>query len=149
MKKSAFTMIELIFVIVILGILATVAIPRFTATRKDAEVSKIAMSIMTSAGEISSYAISQAKTDRNLSIMSNSIKSMEERGEAVLNDYEAKIKVGDVSNCVIVKIDSNATTDTLNINFSDANGDSLCLGLQSAINADEYPMRLRGASVQY
>ncbi len=42
MKKSkyAFTMIELVFVIVVLGILATIAIPKFAATRTDAQISK-------------------------------------------------------------------------------------------------------------
>lgn len=37
-SKNAFTMIELIFVIVILGILAAVAIPKISATRDDAKV---------------------------------------------------------------------------------------------------------------
>lgn len=43
MKKfsSAFTMIELVFIIVILGILAGIAIPRLAATRNDAQVAKI------------------------------------------------------------------------------------------------------------
>ncbi len=39
-SKGAFTMIELVFVIVILGILAGVAIPRLTATRDDATITK-------------------------------------------------------------------------------------------------------------
>lgn len=42
MKKSssAFTMIELVFVIVVLGILSAIAIPKLSATRTDAQISK-------------------------------------------------------------------------------------------------------------
>ena len=40
MKKNAFTMIEIVFVIVILGILSAIAIPKFAATRTDAQISK-------------------------------------------------------------------------------------------------------------
>lgn len=40
MKRTAFTMIELIFVIVVLGILAAIAIPKFAATRDDAQMAK-------------------------------------------------------------------------------------------------------------
>jgi general secretion pathway protein G len=39
-SKNAFTMIEMVFVIVVLGILAAVAIPKFAATRTDAEIAK-------------------------------------------------------------------------------------------------------------
>jgi len=39
-SKSAFTMIELIFIIVIIGILASVAIPKLAATRDDAQITK-------------------------------------------------------------------------------------------------------------
>jgi general secretion pathway protein G len=40
MKRNAFTMIELVFVIVVLGILAAIAIPKLAATRDDAEITK-------------------------------------------------------------------------------------------------------------
>ena len=38
--KKAFTMIEMVFVIVVIGILSAIAVPTFAATRDDAEVSK-------------------------------------------------------------------------------------------------------------
>ena len=53
--KKGFTMIELIFVIVILGILASVAIPRLAATREDAEISAAAANLRTLVSDINSY----------------------------------------------------------------------------------------------
>lgn len=38
--KKAFTMIELVFVIVVIGILAAIALPKFAATRDDATIVK-------------------------------------------------------------------------------------------------------------
>ena len=53
--KKGFTMIELIFVIVILGILASVAIPRLAATRTDAEVATTVGNIRTLLSDAASY----------------------------------------------------------------------------------------------
>ena len=56
--KNAFTMIELIFIIVIIGILAIIAIPKLSATRNDAkmvtEVNNIANCINDIAGTYTS-----------------------------------------------------------------------------------------------
>ena len=53
--KKGFTMIELIFVIVILGILASVAIPRLAATREDAEISAAVANLRTLVSDASAY----------------------------------------------------------------------------------------------
>ena len=53
--KKGFTMIELIFVIVILGILASVAIPRLAATREDAEISAAVANLRTLISDASAY----------------------------------------------------------------------------------------------
>ena len=61
MVKHAFTMIELIFVIVILGLLAAVAIPKLNATRDDAEIAKANQNITLLLGDIASYYTANAR----------------------------------------------------------------------------------------
>jgi len=149
--KKAFTMIELVFVIVILGILAAVAIPKLAATRDDAYTAKLANNIMTGASEIASYAMGNAQIDPDLTVMSNAMTSLSSTGDAVLSNNKAVVKCGNVNDCVEISIDSNATTgtDTLNITFGNDGGDFRCVALQGAIDANEYPMKLRGRSAKF
>lgn len=145
--KSAFTMIELIFVIVIVGILAAVAIPRFAATRDDAEVSKVAQNIGTSIEEIAAYTNSKGAADKDFSVMSNTMASMKKEGEAVLSDNKAVISIDGVQ-CIQIEIVKNSTNDDLNVSFVSSTNDK-CLNLQNAVNQQNYSMRLRGTSVKY
>jgi len=66
MKKSAFTMIELVFVIVVLGILAAVAVPRLAATRDDAEAVAALSSFKTAIKNIRSSVATQGTIPANL-----------------------------------------------------------------------------------
>ena len=142
-------MIELIFVIVILGILAAVSIPKFSATRSDAEVSKIAQNITTGASEIASYAVAHAKTISDLTVMSNGMASLKNSNDAVLTDKKAVISIGTVTDCITLEVVSGQYDDNLTISLGDTNGDDKCVSLQSTIDAAKYPMKLRGQSVTY
>lgn len=53
--KKAFTMIELIFVIAILGVLAMVAIPRLVGSKEDAEITRVRAEIAAIRSSIQTY----------------------------------------------------------------------------------------------
>jgi general secretion pathway protein G len=75
-SHQGFTLIEVVYVIVILGILSAVAIPRLAATRQDAKLVVLAQSLSDALFEISSYAVAHGKTEENLTLMSDAVKSL-------------------------------------------------------------------------
>ncbi len=63
--RNAFTMVELIFVIVIIGILAVIAIPKLSATRDDAKVVTELNNITNCVQDIASSYTSSQQEDNN------------------------------------------------------------------------------------
>lgn len=148
MKRNAFTMVELIFVIVILGILAAVAIPRLNATRDDARVSALSHSIMSSISEISSYAIANGRTEDDLTLMSNSIRTLILKGDATNTGIKSvAVNMDGVVDCITIDINTTATMEILNVRANNSGISSLCDALQTTVNWNQYPMLIRGQSV--
>lgn len=150
MHRNAFTMIELIFVIVILGILATVAIPKLAATRDDAKIATKVHSIVTGIEEIVAYTVSQGELNTSIANMSNSFDQMEKHGEAVILSVptqKAVIKVGSVVDCLSVDINSTGQSDTLEIVFGNPNADIQCLEVQKRFSTTNYTITLKGETL--
>jgi prepilin-type N-terminal cleavage/methylation domain-containing protein len=82
--KKAFTMIELIFVIVILGILAAVAIPKMMATRTDAKIAAISQEAAGIVSEVPNYVTSQGRID-DFYTMSQVAKTLVDQKQAYEN----------------------------------------------------------------
>ena len=92
-------MIELIFVIVILGILASVAIPRLAATREDAEISAAVANLRTLVSDATAYYT--AKGDFN-GVNWNQITNVPLTGAATTATTATKLKAGN-QDCISVQ----------------------------------------------
>jgi len=74
--NKAFTMIELIFVIVIIGILAAVALPKLSATRDDAAIAAVVANAKIAYQDITSFYLSQGNAQWNNSLVRTSTSAL-------------------------------------------------------------------------
>lgn len=144
-------MIELIFVIVIIAILATVAIPKLSATRDDAVVSKLIDSLNVSISEISAYVLSQGIVEDDLSLMSNSLTGLKNLNLASMDigTRSANIKAGNVDDCLQLQIVNAGGDENITLAFGTAGQDLICTLVQSKVNLNGYSVPIRGSIVEF
>lgn len=141
--RKGFTMIELIFVIVILGILAAVAIPRLAATRDDAEIAKAVNNINTLVSDVGSYYTSQGQFAANLADMTNvQIVSATGLTSAINAGGQPCISV-----TLVPDVPATTTAGTVPAYITVANGTNA--GLCAKIQADPAFTALTGATASY
>ena len=124
--RKGFTMIELIFVIVILGVLASVAIPRLAATRDDAEVAKAATNLTTAVSDITAYYTAKGTFSAVSSDFTKITNALDKSGN---------LNVKGSITCVTVSLPTTPTnqnaTDAVNITLTFKEDDAVCKTLKT------------------
>jgi len=111
-NKKAFSLLELIFVIAVLGIIAAISIPKFLNSKTEATINSIKQDITTISTSIQSYYLINNKIDK----ISDSVNI----NESVWNVEDKKVEYKiDESVCIKIEIVNNKLNVIINENSSD------------------------------
>ncbi|MBQ3167043.1 prepilin-type N-terminal cleavage/methylation domain-containing protein [Campylobacter sp.] len=117
--RNAFTMIELVFVIVVLGILASIAVPRLVATKDDASAVTSATLLKDTIVQLTAYYTINGKLPAGELKSQSNLEQLAPTYKKSLDKNEAWIK------CLNIIL----TSDSIEINNANIQDEPLCATL--------------------
>lgn len=120
--KNGFSLLELIFAIVILGIIASFAVPKYLETKDSALVSTIKRDVNTAINSIQSYYLLNQKIDK----LSDSMN---------LNDVNWTIedlKMSDKNSCLSLEVKTTDGIKTIEIAVDTTKDTTICKKIRDA-----------------
>lgn len=114
--KSAFSLLELIFAIVILGIIVAFAVPKFMDTKDSALVSTIKGDVNTAINSIQSYYL-----------LNNKIDNITEAMNITSTNWNIEdLKISDKNGCLSLEVNKTKTPVTIDLKVDTTKTSSVC-----------------------
>ena len=132
MKRNAFTLVELIFVIVIIGVLAAVAVPKFKNLKQNAEVKAVIKTTMDTAQSAVNAAVNKSDLDENASYELRDLVDVTGKGWTYNSVADKGSYTYSTTNGVVSTISFDRAARTVNYavdcaNFVDSISQSKCI----------------------
>lgn len=130
--KNAFSLLELIFAIVILGIVASFAVPKYLDTKDSALVSTIKRDVSTAVSSIQSYYLLNQKIEK----IDDAINLNE------TNWTKTDTKITDKNSCLSLEIKtSDEDVKSLELTLDDTQTSDICVKIRDAqLVTTSYPL---------
>ncbi len=132
-NKNAFTLLEMIFAIVVISVLASYAIPKFFNTSNDAKVSTLQRDITTVITSVQSYYLVNLKIEKISDAVNVNSKTWE------INDTNIIYMEND-KECAKIELSNTSDKDKIIVTIDDSTG-NICKKLNdSGVNTTSYDL---------
>ena len=130
-KKSGFSLVEMIVVIVIIGIIAAIAVPKLLDTKDEATASSIKQDIATAVSAIRSYYLMNGSIAKISDAVNLNTKNWS-GSDGLTAIYK------DTDNCVTIAV----AAPTLTVTLATTNDNSVCAKLEaSGVTTQTYSLK--------
>lgn len=118
--KKAFSLLELIFVIVVIGIIASFAVPKFLDTKDSAQISTLKRDISSIISSIQTYHIQRGDIEKISDAITLNKKNW------LIED----LKISDINKCLSIEVTEEDGLKTLKLDVPSDNTKAICVKIR-------------------